>query len=165
MSLALDSAAPGWSGGWARGYPVCMHQPSGCQERGHDGFTGVISRALGEGRQRQISVALGKKTRKGGWFARVRPPPIHPSIHSFNKNSVGIYLVPSSGPGCSIREGVHPSLDSPGELPGRDRVLGDGDKLAWETRLGREFQTERDHARGLVCYLKTWKQVNVAKVW
>lgn len=75
-----------------------MHQPSGCQDRGHAGFTDVTSRALGEGRQRQISVVLGegKKARKGEWLARDRHPPTHLSIHSFNKCSSDIYLVPSS---------------------------------------------------------------------
>lgn len=129
-----------------------MHQPSGCQDRGHAGFTGVISRALGEGRQRQISVALGKKQGEEGGLPGIG---IHPSIHPFDKYLSGVYLVPNSVPGGSVREGIHSSLNCPGELPGRDRVLRDGDKSAWETRLGRESQPERDCVWELVCYLKT----------
>lgn len=108
------------------------------------------------GRQTEANLSgPGKKTReRGRRFARVRHPSVHPSIHSFIQQIFIWHIVPSSvlGEVSSVREGTDPSLDHPGELPGRDRVLGDEGKLAWETRRGREFQRERGHVQELACH-------------
>lgn len=79
--ISFQIRPSGWSGGRARRCSLCMHQPSGCQDRGHAGFTDVVSQALGEGRRRQIAVALGIKTRRAVWQ---NPASIHPSVHSTN---------------------------------------------------------------------------------
>lgn len=47
---------------------------------------------------------------------------------------------------------MYPSLEHPGKLLGRDKILKDVEKLVWEARMGEEFQAERDqieHAAGV----------------
>lgn len=59
-------------------------------------------------------------------------------------------LVPRAALRGSIREGTYPSLDHPGRLLGRGKVLRDEEKFAWETGLGGGFQREGDQVQGNV---------------
>ena len=76
--------------------------------QGQTGFTGVVRRAPGEGRQRQSPVAVDKKIKSKRVVG-------HPFIQQILiTHLLGAKLC--SGGGWGIREGICPSLGPPGEL-------------------------------------------------
>lgn len=100
---------------------------------GQAGFTGVVRRAPGEGRQRHSPVAADKQIKS----KRVagHQAPIHLSLCPPNKYLSPIYSVPSSVLGGGWQGG---DLSQPG--PSRRAHRRDDILLAWETRQGREIQ-------------------------